>query len=331
METVVSGIRPTGNLHLGNYFGAIKNFLKMQEEYNCFFFIADYHSLTTHPTPEDLHGNVKQVLVEYLATGIDPEKSTLYIQSDLPETAELYLLLNMNAYMGELERVTTFKDKARKQPENINAGLLTYPSLMAADIIIHKANKVPVGKDQEQHLEMTRTFARRFNRMYKQEYFPEPTAFNFGEQLIKIPGLDGSGKMGKSEAEGNALFLADEPKVIKKKVMRAVTDAGPTEPNSVKPEPIQNLFSLMKVVSSADAIQYFDEQYNNCTIRYGDLKKQLAEDITTFTEPLRERIKELSADEAYLGKVARMGAEKAHESGAKTMKEVREIIGFRSF
>jgi tryptophanyl-tRNA synthetase len=331
METVVSGIRPTGNLHLGNYFGAIKNFLKMQEENNCFFFIADYHSLTTHPTPEDLHGNVKQVLVEYLATGIDPEKATLYIQSDLPETAELYLLLNMNAYMGELERVTTFKDKARKQPENINAGLLTYPSLMAADIIIHKANKVPVGKDQEQHLEMTRTFARRFNRMYKEEYFPEPTAFNFGEQLIKIPGLDGSGKMGKSEGEGNALFLADDPKVIRKKVMRAVTDAGPTEPNSVKPEPIQNLFSLMKVVSSADAIQYFDEQYNACTIRYGDLKKQLAEDITTFTEPLRERIKELSADEAYLGKVARMGAEKAHESGAKTMREVREIIGFRSF
>jgi tryptophanyl-tRNA synthetase len=331
METVVSGIRPTGNLHLGNYFGAIKNFLKMQEENNCFFFIADYHSLTTHPTPEDLHGNVKQVLVEYLATGIDPEKATLYIQSDLPETAELYLLLNMNAYMGELERVTTFKDKARKQPENINAGLLTYPSLMAADIIIHKANKVPVGKDQEQHLEMTRTFARRFNRMYKEEYFPEPTAFNFGEQLIKIPGLDGSGKMGKSEGEGNALFLADDPKVIRKKVMRAVTDAGPTEPNSVKPEPIQNLFSLMKVVSSADAIQYFDEQYNACTIRYGDLKKQLAEDITIFTEPLRERIKELSSDEAYLGKVTRMGAEKAHESGAKTMREVREIIGFRSF
>ena len=152
METVVSGIRPTGNLHLGNYFGAIRNFLRMQEQYNCFFFIADYHSLTTHPTPQDLHGNVKQVLVEYLATGIDPEKSTLYIQSDLPETAELYLLLNMNAYMGELERVTTFKEKARKQPSNVNAGLLTYPSLMAADIIIHKANKVPGVKDQEQHL-----------------------------------------------------------------------------------------------------------------------------------------------------------------------------------
>ena len=331
METVVSGIRPTGSLHLGNYFGAIRNFLKMQEENNCFFFIADYHSLTTHPNPDDLHGNVKQVLVEYLATGIDPEKTTLYIQSDLPETAELYLLLNMNAYMGELERVTTFKDKARKQPNNVNAGLLTYPCLMAADIIIHKANKVPVGKDQEQHLEMTRTFARRFNRMYKEGFFPEPTAFNFGEELIKIPGLDGSGKMGKSEGEGNAIFLADEPKAIKKKVMRAVTDSGPTKPNSPKPDPIQNLFSLMKVVSSADAVQYFDDHYNACTIRYGDMKKQLAEDITIFTEPLREKILELSANEDYLRKVTKMGAEKAHESGAKTIKEIREIIGFRKF
>ncbi len=331
METVVSGIRPTGYLHLGNYFGAIKNFLKMQEENHCFFFIADYHSLTTHPTPEDLHGNVKQVLVEYLACGIDPEKATLYIQSDLPETAELYLLLNMNAYMGELERVTTFKEKARKQPDNINAGLLTYPSLMAADIIIHKAAKVPVGKDQEQHLEMTRTFARRFNRMYNVELFPEPQAFNFGESLVKIPGLDGSGKMGKSEGEGNAVYLAEDPKSIRKKVMRAVTDAGPTEPDSPKSEPVENLFTLLRVVSPPDVVSYFEEQYATMKIRYGDLKKQLAEDIINFTAPLRERILELSSDEDYLSKVARMGAEKAHESGAKTVKEAREIIGFRKF
>ncbi len=331
METVVSGIRPTGNLHLGNYFGAIKNFLKMQNENNCFFFIADYHSLTTHPTPGDLHGNVKQVLVEYLATGIDPEKATLYIQSDLPETAELYLLLNMNAYMGELERVTTFKEKARKQPDNINAGLLTYPCLMAADIIIHKAHKVPVGKDQEQHLEMTRTFARRFNRMYNVEMFPEPQAFNFGENLVKIPGLDGSGKMGKSEGEGNAIFLAEDPKSIRKKVMRAVTDTGPTEPNSPKTEAVENLFSLLKVVSTPDTVKYFEDQYNTMQIRYGDLKKQLAEDIITFTAPLRERILEISADEAYLSKVARIGAEKAHQSGARTLKEAREIIGFKRF
>ncbi len=331
MDIVLSGIRPTGNLHLGNYFGAVKNFVKMQEENNCYFFIADYHSLTTHPTPADLHGNVKQVLVEYLAAGLDPDKATLYVQSDVPEIAELYLFLNMNAYLGELERVTTFKEKARKQPDNVNAGLLTYPSLMAADILIHRSHKVPVGKDQEQHLEMTRTFARRFNRMYDIEFFPIPQAYNFGEELVKIPGLDGSGKMGKSEGEGNAIFLADDPKTIRKKVMKAVTDAGPTEPNQQKPDMIENLFSLLKVVSTAETVQFFDEQYNRCNIRYGDLKKQLAEDMVVFTEPIRQRILEMSADEKFISKVARLGAEKARESAQQTLREVREIVGFRHF
>ena len=235
METVVSGIRSTGKLHLGNFYGAVKNFVQMQNEYNCYFFIADYHSLTTHPTPADLHSNVKQVLVEDLAAGIDPDKATIYVQSDVPEIAELYLYLNMNAYMGELERSTSFKDKVRAQPDNVNAGLLTYPVLMAADILIHKATKVPVGKDQEQHLEMSRTFGNRFNRLYKTEYFPEPFAFNFTEKLVKVPGLDGKGKMGKSEGEANAVYLSDEPEIIRKKVMRAVSDEGPNEGGAVLP------------------------------------------------------------------------------------------------
>jgi tryptophanyl-tRNA synthetase len=331
METVVSGIRSTGRLHLGNYFGALKNFIKMQHDYNCFFFIADYHSLTTHPTSADLHANVKQVLVEYLACGIDPGKSTIYIQSDLPETAELYLLLNMNAYTGELERSVTFKEKVKTQPDNVNAGLLTYPVLMAADILIHRAVKVPVGKDQQQHLEMARTFANRFNRMYNVELFPEPFAFNFGTELVKVPGLDGSGKMGKSEGEGNAIFLADSPDVIRKKVMRAVTDAGPIQPNQKKPEMIENIFSIMNLVSSADTTKHFDDAYNNCTIRYGDMKKQLAEDIIAFTSPLREKIMELASDEKYIQKVAAQGAEKARESAAKTMSEARKAIGLYSF
>ena len=303
----------------------------MQNQHNCYFFIADYHSLTTHPTPQDLHGNVRQVLVEYLAAGLDPEKATLYIQSDVPETAELYLYLNMNAYIGELERCTSFKDKIRQQPQNVNAGLLTYPTLMAADIIIHKATKVPVGKDQEQHLEMTRQFSNRFNRMYNVEYFPEPQAFNFGEALVKIPGLNGTGKMGKSEGEGNAIYLADEPEAIRKKVMKAVTDAGPTQANQEKPEVIQNIFQLMKVVSAPDTYQYFDDMYNTCQIRYGDMKKQLAVDMINFTEPFRERIKELLSDEVYVSKVAQMGREKALESARKTITEVREIIGFKRF
>lgn len=329
MEIVLSGIRSTGNLHLGNYFGAMRNFVKMQEENTCFFFIADYHSLTTHPTPENLLESTKQVLVEYLAAGIDPEKCTLYRQSDIHEIPELYLLLNMNAYLGELERCTTFKEKARKQPNNINSGLLTYPVLMAADILIHRALKVPVGKDQEQHLEMTRNFAARFNRMYNVDYFPEPTAYNFGKDLVKIPGLDGTGKMGKSE--GNAINLADEPEVIRKKVMRAVSDSGPITNNQEMAEPIKNLFTLLKVVSTPETVNYFTEKYNDCSIRYGDLKKQLAEDIIAVTSPIRERIIELKSNNEYLRKVIATGAEKARVSSSKTIKEVREIIGFKNF
>ncbi len=331
MEIVVSGIRSTGNLHLGNYFGAVRNFVKLQHENKAFFFIADYHSLTTHPVPDSLHANVKQVLVEYLASGIDPEVSTIYIQSDLPEIAELYLLLVMNAYNGELERCTSFKEKIKNQAENINAGLLTYPVLMAADIIIHKANKVPVGKDQEQHLEMTRTFSRRFNRMYGVDYFTETQAYNFGESLVKIPGLDGSGKMGKSEGDGNAVFLNDSPEIIQKKVMKAVTDGGPKEMNQKKPESISNLFTIMKAVSPEDTYSHFDGLYNNCEIRYGDFKKQLAEDIIKFNAPIRERIKDLEKDNAYLSKVVKEGAEKARESAKKVISEVREIIGIRKF
>ncbi|MDZ7739103.1 MAG: tryptophan--tRNA ligase [Bacteroidales bacterium] len=329
MDTVVSGIRSTGRLHLGNYYGMMRNAVKMQYENNCFFFIADYHSLTTHPHPGDLHSNIRHVMAEYLACGIDPEVATLFIQSDVPEVSELYLLLNMNAYVGELERTASFKEKVRKQPDNVNAGLLTYPVLMAADIIIHRASKVPVGKDQEQHLEMTRKFARRFNNMYDVNYFPEPDAYNFGEQLVKIPGLDGSGKMGKSE--GNGIYLSDDPKTIRKKVMRAVTDAGPDKPGQEPSEAVKNLFTLMDVMSEPATAAKYREQYANCEIRYGDLKKQLAEDIINFTAPIRERINEILSDDIYLGKVVREGAEKARESAGRTLRDVREIIGYRSF
>jgi tryptophanyl-tRNA synthetase len=329
MDIVLSGIRSTGNLHLGNYYGALRNFIKMQDENNCFFFIADIHSLTTHPDPKILHSNVRNVLVDYLAAGIDPEKSVIYVQSDVPEVAELYLYLNMHAYLGELSKTTSFKEKARKQPENVNAGLLTYPTLMASDILIHNADKVPVGKDQEQHLEMTRRFARRFNNFYGVEYFKEPVAYNFGQELIKIPGLDGSGKMGKSE--GNAIYLADSPKEIEKKVKRALTDSGPTEPNSAKPDYIENLFAILRVVSAPDVVQHFEGKWNSCEIRYGDLKKQLAEDIIRVTSPIRERILEIEKDEAYLHKVTTEGAEKARESAGKTVRDVREIMGFKAF
>lgn len=331
MKTIVSGIRSTGNLHLGNYYGALKNFLRMQENENnkCFFFIADYHSLTTHPDPTILYPNVKSVLTEYLACGIDPEKAAIFIQSDVPEVVELYLMLNMHAYLGELSKTVSFKDKARKNPENVNAGLLTYPTLMAADILIHNADEVPVGKDQEQHLEMTRNFAKRFNNFYGVEYFKQPVSYSDGTQAIKIPGLDGSGKMGKSE--GNCVYLADDPKTIEKKVKKALTDQGPTEKNSPKPECIENLFTILKVVSKPEIVQQFEDAWNDCVIRYGDLKKQLAADIITTTEPIRERIAEIDAHPEILHKAVTRGKEIAQESAAKTIKEVREIMGFRNF
>nr|WP_320059863.1 tryptophan--tRNA ligase [uncultured Bacteroides sp.] len=327
METVVSGIRPTGNLHLGNYFGAVKSFLQMQNEYNCYFFIADWHSLTTRPKPENIIKSAQTILAEYLACGIDPEKATIYIQSDVKEVLELYLYLNMNAYLGEMERCTTFKEKARKQPDNVNAGLLTYPTLMAADILIHRGIKVPVGKDQEQNMEMTRKFARRFNAIYETEFFPEPASFSLATKALKVPGLDGSGKMGKSE--GNCIYLMDDAETIRKKVMKAVTDSGPTIPNSEKPEVIQNLFTFLDIVSTKETYTYFHEKWNDCSIRYGDLKKQIALDITAFNAPIRERIKEYSSNTDLLDKIAKAGADKARESAAKTLKEVREIIGFR--
>ena len=327
METVVSGIRPTGNLHLGNYFGAVRAFVEMQQQYNCYFFIADWHSLTTHPHPDDIIRSTNTILAEYLACGIDPEQATIYVQSDVREVLELYLYLNMNAYLGELERTTSFKDKARQQPDNVNAGLLTYPSLMAADILMHKAVKVPVGKDQEQNMEMARKFARRFNTIYGVDFFTEPQSFSLGAKALKVPGLDGSGKMGKSE--GNAIYLIDDEKTISKKVMRAVTDSGPTEPNSEKPEEIQNLFTLMEIVSTPEVYQHYDALYKDCAIRYGDMKKQLAADINAFCAPIRERILDISGDKELLARVARLGAEKARESAARTIDEVRHIIGFR--
>ena len=326
MEKVVSGIRPTGHLHLGNYFGAVKSFVEMQDKYDCMFFIADWHSLTTHPKPEALQESVRNIMAEYLACGIDPKKAPIYVQSDVRETIELYLYLNMNMYLGELERVTTFKEKARKQPNNVNAGLLTYPTLMAADILQHRAVKVPVGKDQEQNMEMARKCARRFNNIYGVEFFPEPQNFYFNAQALKVPGLDGSGKMGKSE--GNCIYLLDDDKVITKKVMRAVTDNGPQTPNSQKPEVIENLFTFLRICSTPDTYQYFDEKWNDCTLRYGDLKKQIAQDLCAVVAPIRERILEYQSNRDLLDQIAREGAEIARQSASATVSEVRRIIGF---
>lgn len=329
-EIVMSGIRPTGYLHLGNYFGAIRNYVKMQDDFECFFMVADLHSLTTHPDTKELKSNVHRVLAENIACGLDPEKVALYCQSHVHQTGELYLYLNMLAYKGELEKTVTFKDKARQHPDNINAGLLTYPVLMAADILIHRAKFVPVGKDQEQHLEIARTYVNRFNHRYA-EVFPEPVAYNFNAQLVKVPSLDGSGKMSKSENKLATLYLADEDADIRKKVMKAMTDQGPVKNNSVKPDYIENLFLLMKLVSTEDTLQHFEDKYNDCSIRYGDMKKQLAEDMVRFISPIRNKINSILEDEAYLQKVMKQGAEKSNANAEITMKMVRNAMHLNYF
>lgn len=329
-EIVMSGIRPTGNLHLGNYVGAIRNYIKMQDEYQCFFMVADLHSLTTHPDTKGLKANVHRVLAENIACGLNPEKVALYCQSHLYQTAELYLYLNMLAYKGELEKTATFKDKVRQHPDNINAGLLTYPVLMAADILIHRANYVPVGKDQEQHLEIARNYVNRFNHRYG-PVFPEPFAFNFNNELVKVPSLDGSGKMSKSENQMATLYLADEDEAIRKKIIKARTDGGPTENNSVKPDYIENLFLLMKLASNKETSEYFEQKFNDCSIRYGDMKKQLAEDMINFISPIRQKVNQILNDEAYLNKVMKQGAEKAIAHAEITMKMVRDAMGLNYF
>lgn len=330
-EVVLSGIRPTGFLHLGNYFGAMRNYVRMQDDYNCYFFVANWHSLTTHPDTRELQSSVHRVIAENIACGLDPEKVSLYIQSDVPEIAELYLYLNMLAYKGELEKTVTFKEKVRLQPENVNAGLLTYPVLMASDILIHRALKVPVGKDQEQHLEMARNFAERFNYRYG-EVFPMPYAFNFGGDLVRIMGLDGNGKMSKSENQMATLYLADDDESIRKKIMKAKTDQGPAEPNAVKPDYIENLFTLMRLVSSPDTVKKFGDDFNasssgNCVIRYGDMKKQLAEDMAVFIKPIREKAADIQNNKELLGRIIRQGADKARASASETLKLVRQAVG----
>jgi len=236
----------------------------------------------------------------------------------------------MLAYIGELEKTTTFKDKVRLQPQNVNAGLLTYPVLQTADILLHRATLVPVGKDQEQHLEMARNYVNRFNHRYG-ELFPEPFAFNYGSELVKVPSLDGAGKMSKSENQYATLYLSDTDKLITDKVKKAKTDSGPTAPHSIKPDYIENLFTLMKLVSAPEVVQQFDDQYNNCSIRYGDMKKQLAEDMVKFISPIREKAKAIRTDEKLLREVMEKGAEKARKSARETMLLVREAMGLNYY
>ena len=324
-KIILSGIQSTGKLTLGNYLGAINNWVQMQEEYDCYYMIANLHSLTVRNAPETLRNNTLKVLAMYVAAGLDPEKNTIFIQSQVKEHAELGWILDCYTYMGELSRMTQFKDKAAKHADNINAGLFTYPALMAADILLYQANLVPVGQDQQQHLEITRDIAERFNKLYGKT-FTIPEGY-YGKASAKIMGLqDPTAKMSKSATNPNdVILLEDEPDVIIKKFKKAVTDSE----NKVRfdPENKPGVSNLMQIYSSITGLKMeeIEKEFENSG--YGDFKTKVAETAVAKLEPIQKKYKELLENKEYLEKIYTEGANRARKLASKTLDEVKERIG----
>ena len=324
-KIILSGIQSTGRLHLGNYLGAIDNWVKMQEEYNCYYMIANLHSLTIRNNPEELKNNTKNIIALYVAAGLDPEKNTIFIQSQVKEHAELAWILNCYTYMGELSRMTQFKDKSAKHADNIHAGLFTYPVLMAADILLYKADLVPVGEDQKQHLEITRNIAERFNKIYG-ETFVMPEGY-IRKSTARIMGLqDPTSKMSKSSTNVNdVIFLDDDPEVIMKKFKKAVTDSE----NVVRFDPenkpgISNLMCIYGAITGKNEKE-IEEEFSG--LGYGAFKTAVGEKVVEKLKPVQEKYKELLENPKYLEEIYTRGAEKARELASKTLEEVKNKIG----
>ena len=300
----------------------------MQQEHQCYFFIANYHALTTHPNPQDLRASVRQVLVEYLACGINPEQATVYLQSDIREIPELYMLLNMHAYLGELEKVASFKDKVRKQPNNVNAGLLTYPVLMTADVLIHKATKVPVGKDQEQHLELSRNIAQRFNHQFGKEYFVHPEPL-FTETPKILSPADPNKKMSKSLGEKHYINLFGEEDRVRKQIKSAVTDTGDTAAGEMSAG-VKNLFELLRACKAMDTHDALMADYLASALRYSDLKEGVANAVVGLVNPFREQLAALNADKRNVKMQIQESSAEIRKRAQQTLKEVRDITGLGS-
>ena len=324
-KIILSGIQATGKLTLGNYLGAINNWVRMQEEYNCYYMIANLHSLTVRNNPEELKNNTLKILALYIAAGLNPEKNTIFIQSHVKEHAELGWILDCYTYMGELSRMTQFKDKSQKHADNINAGLFTYPALMAADILLYKADLVPVGEDQRQHLEITRDLAERFNKIYG-DTFVIPEAY-VRKESARIMGLqDPTSKMSKSATNLNdVIFLEDEPEVILKKFKKAVTDSE----NVVKfnPETKPGVSNLMQIYASITnkTMEEIEKEFEGSG--YGNFKTTVAETVINHLKPIQEKYKMILNDKEYLEKIYTDGANRARELASKTLNEVKDKIG----
>ena len=324
-KVILSGIQATGNLHLGNYLGAINNWIQMQDEYDCYYMIADLHTLTIRNNPDALRENTLNLIALYIAAGLDPEKNTIFIQSHVPAHTQLSWVLNCYTYMGELNRMTQYKDKAAKHADNINSGLFTYPVLMAADILIYNADLVPVGDDQKQHLEITRDIAERFNSIYG-ETFKVPEAF-IGKQGARIMGLQNpESKMSKSAPDLlDKILLTDTPDEIRKKLKKAVTDSENCVKYDKTNKPgVSNLMTIYGILSNKS---YEEIQKEFEGKGYGEFKTAVAEAIINRLEPIQEKYKELLANPEKLMDIVQKGDQKAEEKAKKLLNEVYQKIG----
>jgi tryptophanyl-tRNA synthetase len=318
---VLSGIQPSGKLHIGNYFGAMRQHLQLQVEHSSFYFIADYHALTSNPTPDEIASNTLDVAMDYIALGLDTEKTVFWRQSDVPEVTELTWLLSCVTPMGLLQRCTSYKDKVA-QGLSPNHGLFAYPVLQAADILIYNSHLVPVGADQKQHIEVTRDIAMRFNNAYG-EVFTIPEAYII-ESVAVVPGVDGR-KMSKSY--GNTIEIFEPEKSVKKKIMKIVTDSTPIE--APKDPDKCNVFALLKLVASPEELADRENKYRNGGMGYGEAKKRLAELMTDYFKPYRQKRTELENNISYVKELLTSGAERARAVARETLEKARQAVGLR--
>lgn len=320
-----SGIQPTGLIHIGNYFGAIKNWVKLQEKYPSLFCIVDYHAITVSYQKDKLQEKINNLAIDLIACGIDPKKSILFVQSMVPEHTELAWLLNTITPLGDLQRMTQFKDKSKKNPKNVNAGLFNYPILMAADILLYQAEKVPVGDDQVQHLELAREIARRFNKKFGKT-FPEPKPIlTSGSRIMALD--NPKNKMSKSDSQENYISISDSPEIIREKLSKAVTDPArkrKTDPGT--PEKC-NLYHIHKLVSNKKDLDYVNQGCQQAKIGCLDCKKLLAQNLINELEPIQKNIKKLKENPEKIEKILKDGSQKAQNMAQKTLKEVKKKMG----
>ena len=325
-KVMLSGIQPSGDLHLGNYLGAIKNWGARAEEYDCFYFMADMHTITVRQTPADLRRRTLEQLAQYIACGLDPEKNTLFVQSHVHQHAELGWVLNCYTMFGELSRMTQFKDKSAKNAENINGGLFTYPALMAADILLYQPDYVPVGEDQKQHCELTRDVAQRFNNIYGDVFkVPEPYIPEQGARVMSLNAPES--KMSKSMPEG-CVFLMEKPEDIQRKFKRAVTDSDTERCVRYAPGEKPGVANLMQIYAACTGKSMETVESEFAGMGYGAFKPAVGEAVIETMRPIREEATRLLGDKAYLESVYRNGAEKASYVAEKTLRKVYKKIGF---